>query len=221
MNLPFGIDEFLAVFARMNTAIWPSQVVAYLLGAATLLLALRGGDRAAGTVPALLAGAWAFVGIVYHVVFFAPLNPAARLFGAAFVVEAVLLGEAAARRRIAFGWTGSARAVVGLVVVAYAGVLYPALGLVFGHVWPRAPVFGVAPCPTTIFTFGILLLARGPVPVRLLVVPFLWALLALSAALQLGVREDLGLFASAVVATALLLLARRSPPAPAAPAVGS
>jgi hypothetical protein len=217
VTLPFGIDAFLDVFARMNAALWPAQVGAYALGAAALFLALRGGDRAARAVPALLAGAWAFVAVVYHLVFFAPLNPAARLFGGAFLVEAILLGEAAIRRRLTFGWTGSARALVGLAVVAYAGVGYPALGLALGHGWPRAPMFGVAPCPTTIFTFGILLLARGPVPPRLLVLPFLWALLGLSAALQLGVREDLGLVVSAVVATSLLLLARRAPPAPWAP----
>jgi hypothetical protein len=28
-------------------------------------------------------------------------------------------------------------------------------------------MFGVAPCPTTIFTFGVLMLALGPLPVWL------------------------------------------------------
>jgi hypothetical protein len=212
MDLPFTVDEFLDVFAAMNTAIWPAQLGAYLLGAAALFLALRGGDRAARAVPALLAGAWAFVGVVYHLVFFAPLNPAAWLFGAAFLLQAVLFVEAAGRRRLTFGWVAAPRTVLALAVVAYAGVVYPALGAALGHGWPRAPVFGVAPCPTTIFTFGILLLARGRVPVRLLVVPFLWALLGASAALQLRVREDLGLVVAGVLATALLLLARRTPP---------
>jgi hypothetical protein len=215
VDLPFTVDEFLEVFARMNTAIWPAQIGGYLLGAAALYLALRGGEGAARAVPGLLAGAWAFVGTVYHLVFFAPINPAAWLFGALFLLQAVLFAEAAARRRLTFGWAPSFRGLLGLAAVAYAGVVYPALGALLGHAWPRAPVFGVAPCPTTIFTFGLLLLARGPVPRRLLVVPFLWALLGASAALHLGVREDLGLVVAGVLATGLLALGRRAPPAAA------
>ena len=215
MTLPFTVEQFLDVFARMNRTIWPAQLAAYLLGAAVVVLALRGGAGAARTVPALLAGAWAFTGIVYHLVFFAPINRAAWLFGAAFLVEAALLAEAAARRRLSFGGSPGARGLLGLALVAYAAIVYPLLGVAWGHAWPRSPMFGVAPCPTTIFTFGILLLARGRVPVRLLVVPSLWALVGASAALSLGVREDLGLLAAGILATSALLVARGGRRAPA------
>jgi hypothetical protein len=216
VDLPFSVEQFLDVFARMNRAIWPAQVGAYALGVAVLVLALRGGRLAARAVPALLGGAWAFVGIVYHLVFFAPVNPAAWLFGAAFLVQVVLFAQAAAHGRLAFGWASSPRAALGVAVVAYAGILYPLLGAAWGRGWPRAPMFGVTPCPTAIFTFGILLLARGPVPPRLLVVPFLWALVGASAALKLDVREDLGLLLSGVLAIAALRLDRRArPPATA------
>jgi hypothetical protein len=56
--------------------------------------------------------------------------------------------------------------VLGVALIAYAVVIYNALGYVLGHSWPNLPVFGVAPCPTTIFTFGMLLLATGPLPPR-------------------------------------------------------
>ena len=209
MALPFTVDQFVEVFVLMNRAIWPAQIGAYALGAAVLALALGGGARADRTVSALLGGAWAFVGIVYHLVFFARINPAAWLFGGAFLVEAALFAEAAARGRLAFGGAPPARTVLGVALVAYAAIVYPLLGVAWGRAWPRAPMFGVAPCPTVIFTFGVLLLARGVVPARLLVIPFLWALLGASAALQLGVREDLGLVAAGVLASGALLLARR------------
>ena len=48
------------------------------------------------------------------------------------------------------------------------------------------PLFGVAPCPTTIFTIGMLLLARGGWVVWLSIIPLLWSLVGLAAALQLG-----------------------------------
>ena len=39
--LPFTHETFIDVFRVYNTAIWPAQVVAYLLGATILLLVLR------------------------------------------------------------------------------------------------------------------------------------------------------------------------------------
>lgn len=51
------------------------------------------------------------------------------------------------------------------------------------------------PCPTTIFTFGILLMARAPVPGVVLVAPMLWAAIGAVAAFSLGVTQDLALLA--------------------------
>lgn len=204
MRIPFTVEQFLAVFARYNEAIWPAQVGAYALGLLALGLALRGGSRADRAVPWLLAGAWAFVGVAYHLLYFAEVNPVARGFGAAFLVQAGLLAWAGHGRRVAFGWSRTPRVTAGLVLVAYAMVVYPLLGAALGHAWPASPVFGVTPCPTAIFTFGVLLLTLGSVPWWLLVLPSLWALVGTSAALQLGMREDLGLPAAAILAVALL-----------------
>jgi len=215
MRIPFTVEQFLAVFARYNEAIWPAQVGAYALGLLVLWLALRGGSRTDRAVPWLLAGAWAFVGVAYQLIFFAQVNPAARGFGAAFLLQAGLLGWAGHGRRVAFGWSRTTRAAMGLVLVAYAMLIYPLLGAASGHAYPASPVFGVTPCPTTIFTFGVLLLTQGIVPRWLLLMPVLWALVGTSAALQLGMREDLGLPVAALVAVALLegqRLGRRRPP---------
>jgi hypothetical protein len=199
MQLPFTVTEFLDVFAAVNVAAWPGHVAAYALGIVCFALALRGGTRASQAVLALLAGAWAFVGIVYHLVFFARVNPAARIFGSAFLVQAALFAEAAIAPRVAFRGSRSWRALVGIALVVYAAIVYPLLGAALGHAYPRAPAFGVAPCPTTIFTFGVLFLATGRVPLPLVVVPVLWAGVSASAAVQLGIREDLGLVVAGVV----------------------
>ena len=57
----------------------------------------------------------------------------------------------------------------------------------------QGPMFGVAPCPTTIFTIGMLLLASGSWVAELSIIPFAWSLVGLAAALQLGIPEDFGL----------------------------
>jgi hypothetical protein len=84
-------------------------------------------------------------------------------------------------------------------------LVYPLLGTLLGHGYPRSPSFGVAPCPTTIFSFGLLLLTSAKVPRSVLVIPFLWSLLGFTAALLLGVREDSGLLVAGVLSVALLL----------------
>ena len=211
MSLPFTPEQFLDVFSRYNEAIWPAQLGAYALGVLVVALALRPAASSGRAVGALLAGAWAFNGIAYHLAFFAAVNPAAYVFGGAFLLQAALLAKAAWRDRLAFGFAPTARYGFGLALVAYAAVLYPLLGLAAGHAYPRAPMFGVAPCPTTIFTFGVLLLAKDRVPPWLLVVPFAWSLVGVSAAVQLGIREDLGLAVAGLLAAPWLVLRVRAP----------
>ena len=62
----------------------------------------------------------------------------------------------------------------------------------------RLPTFGL-PCPTTIFTIGLLCFAVPPTPRSPLIVPLLWCLVGAQAAFLLGVQPDLGLIAAGVV----------------------
>ena len=71
-------------------------------------------------------------------------------------------------------------------------------------------MLGVAPAPTAIFTFGMLLMLEGRAPLHLAVIPFLWALAGGSAAvLLLGIPEDLSLLIAGVLGLALLIWKRR------------
>jgi hypothetical protein len=45
----------------------------------------------------------------------------------------------------------------------------------------------------TIFTIGMLVLARGRWALWLSIIPILWSLVGLAAAVQLGISEDFGL----------------------------
>ncbi len=70
-------------------------------------------------------------------------------------------------------------------------------------------MFGVAPCPTTIFTLGILLWTTKSVPGYLLVIPFLWSIIGMSAAVNLRVPQDYGLVVAGILGTALILIQNR------------
>ncbi len=86
----------------------------------------------------------------------------------------------------------------------YALIIYPMLSYFNGHIFPASPTFGL-PCPTTIFTFGILLWTSQRVPIFLLIIPFLWSLVGGSAAFLLGILEDTGLPIAGMLAVFLLV----------------
>ena len=204
--MPFTTEQFFDVFAAYNEAIWPLQILAYLAGLLAVALLLRPSRGAAQGIAAVLALMWAVNGLGYHWTWFAPVNPAARLFAAAFVAEAALLALAPLLfRDLRFSVRADARSRLGLALAAYAMVLYPALGALAGHAWPAVPVFGVAPCPTAIFTIGMLLLAPWRAARWLLIVPVLWSAVGGSAATLLGVPQDYGLIAAGLVTLAVAL----------------
>jgi len=205
--LPFTAEQFFAVFAAYNLAIWPAQVIAYLPGAAALALALRGGPIAQRVVPATLAAMWVWTGVGYHLLSFAAINPLAPVFGAAFLLQGVLFAWTALRGGgLVFGAPRDRmRVAFGVFLTVYAAVLYPLFGYFAGHVWPGVPSFGGAPCPVAIFTFGLLLLVRGRVPLWLLTIPALWALIGGQAAFLLSVPQDWMLLFGGVAATAVLI----------------
>jgi hypothetical protein len=214
MTLPFTRAEFLALFGAYNTALWPFALVLWLASAAALALVL-GGKRIDRAVSSLLAVHWAWSGVAYHLALFTRINPAAWVFGALFIVQALLLARAVASRiPLRYGASGTPARVAGLALVAYA-LAYPLLAAAGTHPWPETPTFGV-PCPTTLLTAGFLLMA-APIRRALLVIPLLWSLIGGSAALLLGVWTDFALFAAALA----LLIALAAPRRTAGPVAGS
>lgn len=185
--MPFARDAFLDVFAAFNAACWPGALALWLATAAVTsrLLVRRAAPR---DLAWLLAAHWGWSGVVYHWGFFTRINPAAWLFGALFVAQAVGLGHwgrSLPLTRLAVPTGARGGLAVGLLA---AGLLYPVLIWLSGHAYPRAPMFGV-PCPTTLVTAGMLLTVAA-VPRPLLVVPMLWCVVGSSAAVLFRMAPD-------------------------------
>jgi uncharacterized protein DUF6064 len=208
--LPFTRDEFIAVFAAYNSAIWPAQIVAYILGFVAVMLLARHGRDSGRLIACMLALSWFWTGIVYQWVFFARINRAAYLFGGGFVLEAALLvGYGLSSQRLAFRYRDGLPAYVGLLLLGYAAAIYPLLGLVMGDTYPSVPTFGLTPCPVTLFTLGFLLMAET-VSMALLVVPLAWSFIGGTAAILLNVPQDWGLLIGGPVAIVAIWIKRRT-----------
>jgi Family of unknown function (DUF6064) len=209
MNPPFTIEQFLGVFVAYNAAIWPAQIAAYILGLVAAAALLMKRSIATGLILSVLAVLWAWNGIGYHLLFFAEINPAAKLFAGLFMLQAFLfVASGVVANAVRFEPDRSLRSIAGATCVIYAMFVYPILGLLAGHGLMKGPMFGVAPCPTVIFTIGMLLFARGPWMIWLSIIPFLWSLVGLAAAAQLCIPEDLGLAVAGFVLVAVLAAER-------------
>jgi hypothetical protein len=207
--LPFTTEQFLEVFQDYNDVVWPAQIVLILLAVMAIGVAVRPIAASDRLISIFLSTLWAWSAVVYHWRFFTEINRAAWGFGLLFLVQAVLFLNAGLRRRtLAFGAAGNAAGVLGGILITYSLLVYPVIGHMLGHHYPRSPTFGV-PCPTLIFTFGMLLWASKPVPRHLLVIPAVWSVVGSSAAILLEMREDYGLLPAAIVTITGMLAGKR------------
>ena len=207
--LPFDADALFAGFAAQNADLWPAPLLALMLAAGQIVLAVRplpGSDKVVGN---LLAAGWLWVGLGWHVLTFADLNFAAPLYGAAFVLQGVLLAWATRRGRLAFGFRPDLSGWAGLMLAVAAVALYPLADRLGGQDWAAVRVVGLAPCPTALLTLGLLLLAPIRKPLALLIIPALWTLVAGFTGWILGLAQDAALPLAGIGALTLAVWSNR------------
>ena len=209
MNLPFSVDEFLGVFEKYNLSVWPAQIFLIILAFGIIsMVALK---NKGNFVLILLGVLWTWTGVAYHLVFFSEINSAAYIFGGMFILQGIafILYGLFSKQKPETSLTKDAVRLTGMFLILYALGIYPFLAGLLGHSYPKMPTFGL-PCPTTIFTFGILLFFSEKIPWYLIVIPFLWSLVGFSAALQLSIYEDFGLVFAGLIGGAILLIKHKN-----------
>lgn len=205
VQLPFTREQFFAVFAAYNEAVWPAQVLLVLMAVAAVLLVRVSRSWSGCAITMILASLWSWLALAYHLAFFTKINPLAWLFAGMSIAAAVVFAwHGLVRRRLRFAWPGGTRGLAGAALIAFSLLVYPAWSVLAGHRYPAMPTFGL-PCPTTIFTIGILAFLVPPHPRSVFVVPILWCLVGGQAAMLLGVRPDYALFAAGLLGLVLVL----------------
>lgn len=206
--MPFSAEDFLRLFGQYNEQVWPVQFLLYLLAILVVGLLLLKKENSGKIINAVLALFWLWMGVVYHLFYFSSINPAAFIFGPVFILQGMIfLWFGVYKNKLEYIFRGGIKEYVGLLFVIFALLFYPYFSYGQGHIFPETPTFGL-PCPTVIFTFGILLFLKKKPRWYIYLVPFLWSLLGFSAALQLGIREDFSLVISGIVGTFFLIFGR-------------
>jgi Family of unknown function (DUF6064) len=212
MKIPFTVEQFFNVFRDYNLAVWPTQVLLVALAMAALVLVAMPQRWSSVGISSILALLWAWMALAYHLAFFSSINPLAYAFaGISLAGAAVFFWQGIVRRRLEFRLSADARTAFGLGLVFFALALYPLWSYYAGHHYPALPTFGL-PCPTTIFTMGLLAFLVAPYPRGPFVIPVLWCFVGAQAAFLFDVPQDLGLVVAGVTGIVLLLRSKIATP---------
>ena len=205
MKTPFTSEEFFKVIENYNTFFFPLQLVFIVLTLIALWFIAKKIKQQRRLVHVILAFFWIWMGIAYHWIFFSSINPAAYGFAILFVVQGLFFFVSGFSKRNKWDYQleKGTRSTLALVLIAFAIVIYPLIGYLIGEPVAEVPSMGL-PCPTTIFTFGVLIARKGRFPFYLLVIPLLWSLIGFTAALKFGVYQDIFLPVSAIMALVFL-----------------
>lgn len=208
--VPYTREVYFRTLEHYGDAIWPAQVVTYVLCLLALWAALRPFAGSGRIVATVLAAAWIWNGIAFHLLTFSHINWTAWPVGLLFLAQALLFVVAGTLlNRLSFQFTaGSVAHGVGLAFAAGALIVYPLLESTLGLGLPGTGLVGVCPGPTTLFTLGILLLGAPRPRLYLFAIPVFWSALAGVAGMVLSIQQDMWLPVAAVLAL-LLAVGRR------------
>jgi len=205
MKLPFTLEQFLDIFRQYNISVWPIQVVLVVLALAATYFSIFKRSYSDKIIVSVLTFLWLWMGIVYHLIHFSSINKAAIVFGLLFIIQALLIFYLGIiKNKLRFQFSLNRYGITGMVLILFALIIYPLLAYRLGHVYPSSPTFGL-PCPTTIFTFGILLFSSSRVPFIVFIIPAIWSIIGFSAAVSLGMKEDTGLLIAALICTIMAI----------------
>jgi hypothetical protein len=144
MKIPFSVDEFLNVFERYNLSLWPIQIFFYILALIAVTVIFKRNNNSSQIVMYILAFFWAWMGVVYHIIYFSSINKAAYLFGTIFLLQSFFfLYFGVIEKKIQLEFNLNLSGIIALVFLAYSLILYPLIGHFMGHIYPRTPTFGV------------------------------------------------------------------------------
>ena len=206
MNFPFTTEQFLNVFKFYNLSIWPFQIFLVALALVAIFFAVYTIKYSGIIISTALSFYWFWMGIVYHFAIFSSINPLAYVFAVLFLFQGFLFFFfGIARESLSFKFIFNLKGLTAIILFLYALIFYPLLSYSLGHYYPSTPTFGL-PCPTTIFTFALLLLLEGKINKMLFIIPVIWALIGFTAALKLGILQDIGLLVSAILTITVSLM---------------
>lgn len=207
------VEEFFSTLLKYNETFWLMSIITFLMGILIVYLAVR--KYSSRVISALLCFLWVWSGVVFFIIYYGSMDveflgmtlPSVwYLGGFLFLVQSSLfLVLGVIKSSISFQVGQDWGSAVGALLVVYAMVVYPLVGVLTGISYPEYPIFGTAPCPVTIFSIGLLLWLDRKVPMIIAVIPFIWSLMGIMPVLVLNIWADVGLVLSGIIGLPIII----------------
>jgi hypothetical protein len=204
METPFTTEQFFGVFERYNSSIFPIQWIIIVLGIVAVFLIHSRKNIKNNLIAGFLGFLWLWTAIVYHLSFFTAINKAAYFFGGIFIIQGVFFIVELFRKKLEFSFTGRVREYLGYFFILFGLIIYPIISYFLEVSFVKTISLGL-PCPTTILTFGFLMITTNKLSKYLLIIPTIWAIIGTGAAVNFGVYQDYVMLIAAVVADIYLI----------------
>jgi len=195
------VEEFFDLFGSYNEMYLPMIALTSILAIVALLMVFRKSEYSNRIISLTLAFFWFWIGIVFGILVFGPTPTVIAgteyiglwyLFGSIFAIHGIiLLYFGVIKDGASFSWEPSYRHYIGLLIIIFGLVIYPFIGVLTGRVFPEYPVFGIAPCPVTLFTIGLLLWSDKKPSLPLMFIPIFWAFMGIVPVLLYGIYADI------------------------------
>jgi hypothetical protein len=211
IKTPITTEQFSSIFEKYNHAIFPVQIILFLLSLLALIAIGTKIKQKDKVVAGILGVIWVWTGVVYHWAFFSSINILALGYGVVFILQGLFLvweGVILYNLKFVFGMT--VQAFFGYFFILYGLIIYPAIAYMFEPNLSGTISIGL-PSPTIILTFGFMLLCDKKFSKYLLIIPSIWALIGISAVIKLGVYQDSMMFIAAIIADILILRSKKPP----------
>lgn len=209
MKIPFTTEQFFEIIEKYNHAVFPAQLILILSGILSLILIHQKKDSKNKIIGGFLGILWIWTGIAYHFAFFTEINKAAYVFGGFFVLQGLLfLLETFPRKKLEFEFNGKFIDYLAYVFIIFGIIIYPIILYYLENSLGRTITLGL-PCPSTILTFGFLMLTRSKLSKYLLIIPALWTIVGTGAAINFNVYPDYLMPVSALIAIIYLFVRKK------------
>jgi hypothetical protein len=203
------IDEFFDLFGTYNETYLVVIVLTYVLAIIALLMVFRKNEYSNRIISLSLGILWLWVGLVFGILVFGPvpvvmvgieLPGTWYLFGGIFTVQGIImLYFGVIKDTVSISWNPGTRQYIGLILILFGLLIYPLVGIAFGRVFPEYPIFGIAPCPVTAFTIGLLLWSDERPSFSIVTIPIFWGFMGLAPVLFYEVYADIGTVLAGII----------------------
>ena len=186
-----------------NNSIFPMQIIMLTVAMVlTYFLFAKPSAKMDKIMKGYLAFVLAWVGLMFPIYGFSKI-----IFTIYYLVLASLFIIDIFRAKIEFKLpetNGKKYFVLFLIISAF--VLYPLIEYIAGHSYPRIPLFGVAPCPTIIFSLALLIGSIPKVDKKIFILLIIPAIsYGFIVPITLGVWADLMLLVAGIYGLVMLM----------------